>query len=211
MQVEHKKIIISFIVAATAILVLSLISPSKVGAQYYNQGEVKKSILIDKKIRNITENKFFDNIDATQKTFYEGDILEFSIKVENTGNETLTDIKSRDILPKYLDLIFYPGEYKKEENTIEWSIDKLDPGQNKSYLIRARVKNTSSLETKETVKLTNIAESSANDIFDKDNASYFVGGKSIPATGDNTLIIKTISITLVCASGLFLRKLARGY
>lgn len=208
---EHKKITIGFIVVATAILALSLINPSKAWAQYYNEGEVKKSILVDKKIRNITENKFFDNIDTTQKTFYEGDVLEFNIKVENTGNETLTDIKSKDILPEYLDLIFYPGEYKKEEKIIEWSIDKLDPGQSKSYLIRGRIKNTSSLKSDQTIKMTNTAESKTNDVFDKDNASYFVGGKSIPATGNNTLIIKTISVALICGGGLFLRKIARGF
>lgn len=194
-----------------AILVLSLMRPTKIEAQYFNQSEVKKLISVDKKIRNITEDKFFDNIDATKKTFYEGDVLEFSIRIENTSNEVLSNIQSKDVLPKYLGLIFYPGEYKEKNNSIEWSIDKLNPGQSKTYLIRAKIKDTSTLRINQTVKLTNVAESKSNNISDRDNASYFVGGKSVPATGDSTLIIKTILVALACGSGLFLRRLARGY
>jgi uncharacterized repeat protein (TIGR01451 family) len=83
--------------------------PSCVVAQYYSQGSAKKSISVDKRIRDMSDTSFYDNIDGTVKTFYAGDNLEFVIEVENNGSDNISNIKVKDILPKNLSLLLFPG------------------------------------------------------------------------------------------------------
>lgn len=207
-QVKNITFKISFALMALAILVLSLRYPNGVSAQY-NQPTVKKTISVDKKVRALPGTTFFDNIDSSQKVFYNGDLIEFSIRIENTGDQELTQIQAEDTMPKFLDLVFNPGTYNKSSNTISWKIDSLKPAESKTFLIRAKVASvaTDSAQT----KLTNLVEVQANGVNDKDNASYFIGKGSIPKTGDNTLLIKTAAVLATIAGAFALRKFARGY
>ena len=199
---------ISFVLMAFAILALSLRYPNGVRAQY-NQSTVKKTISVDKKVRALPSTNFFDNLDKSQKVFYTGDLVEFSIRIENTGDQDLTQIQAEDTMPKYLELIFNPGTYNKSSNTISWKIDTLKPAESKTYLIRAKVASIASDSAEE--KLTNLVEVQANGVNDRDTASYFVGKGSIPNTGDNTLLIKTAAVLATIAGAFALRKFARGF
>jgi uncharacterized repeat protein (TIGR01451 family) len=207
--VEHKILNISFIFGAIAILFFSLFSPLKAYGQYYSQSENNKEISIDKKIRAIGDTQYFDNIEASRKTFFEKDVIEFQIKVENTGKETLNNIKVRDTLPKYLGLIFNPGTFNEKGNLVEWTIDKLDPGQSKEYLIRAKIKDSTKISV--LTKETNNVEAKVDNLSDSDNASYFIGKNTVPNTGASDLIVKTILVTLTASGGFYFRKLARGF
>lgn len=206
---EYKIINISFVFGAIAILFFSLFRPLKAYGQYYSTVENQKEISIDKKVRAIADSQYFDNIEASRKTFFEGDIIEFQIKVENTGSETLNNVKVKDNLPKYLGLIFNPGTFNQNENTIEWVIDKLDPGQAKEYLIRAKIKDSTDLRV--VTKQTNKSEAKVDNLIDNDNSSYFIGKTIVPDTGAADMIVKTIFVTLIAGSGFYFRKLARGY
>ncbi len=206
---EHKFLNISFVLSTIAILSLSLLNPIKTYSQYYSSSESKKEISIDKKLRKLNQPEYVDNIEASTKTFFEKDIIEFQINVENIGNETLNNIKVKDILPDYLDLIFYPGTFNKTENKVEWTIEKLNAGEVKPYLIRAKIKNTNKINT--LTKKTNRAEVNVDNLNDSDNASYFIGKSTVPDTGASDIIIKTILVALAGTSGFYFRKLARGY
>lgn len=210
---EYKYLSISFIVSALAILVLSLVHPYNVGAQYYQQGETKKILSVDKKVRSIKDAAYENNIESSKRVFFEGDVLEFSIAIENTGNNALNNIKVTDNLPANLSLIFYPGVYEKNSNTITWTIDKLNTAEIKTFLIRAKVVDVKSLNISgsNTVKMTNFAEAKTDNISDKDDASYFVGASTIPKTGNSSLPIQTVIVISSCAAGFALRKFARGY
>jgi len=207
--VEHKIVSISFVFGAIAILFLSLFSPFKAYGQYYSQNGDDKEISIDKKIRSIGDTQYFDNIEASRKTFFEKDVIEFQIKVENIGNETLNNIKVKDTLPKYLALIFYPGTFDEKQNSVEWFIDKLDPGQNKTYLVRAKIQDTTRINF--LTKQTNRSEAKVDELSDSDNASYFIGRTTVPVAGVSNIAIKTILVALTAGSGFYFRKLARGY
>ena len=193
---------------ALAILALSLKFPNGVSAQY-NNTTVKKTISVDKKVRALPDTKFFDNIDKSQKVFHSGDLIEFSIRIENTGDQDLTQIQAEDVMPKYLELIFNPGTYNKNSNTISWKIDTLKPAESKTYLIRAKIAQIAS-DSAET-KLTNLVEVQANGVNNKDTSSYFIDKGSIPKTGDNTLVIKTAAVLAAIAGAFALRKFARGF
>lgn len=206
---KNKIVSISFVISAVAILSLSLFNPFKAYGQYYSQTENIKELSVDKKLRYIDQNEYVDNIEASKKTFFEKDIVEFQIRIENIGNETLTNIKVKDNLPKYLSLIFYPGTFNKTENMVEWTIDKLDPGQSKEYLIRAKIQNATKISA--LTKQTNRAEAKVDNLSDSDNASYFIGKTTVPATGASDIVLKTILVALTAGSGFYFRKKARGY
>lgn len=188
---------------------MSLFNPFTAHGQYYSANEIKKEISVDKKLRSIGDTQYFDNIEALKKTFFENDVVEFQVKIENIGNETVSNIKVKDTLPKYLALIFYPGILNKDTNVIEWSIDKLEAGQSKNYLIRAKINGSAQIAN--TTKQTNNAKVTVDELTDSDNASYFIGSSTVPATGVSGLAIQTALVAATGLSGFYFRKLARGY
>ncbi len=207
---EYKFFKNSLVLSAIAILSLSLFNPNKAYSQYYSSTETKKEISVDKKLRGINQREYIDNITASNKTFFEKDVVEFQIKVENIGNQTLNNVKVKDTLPNYLALIFYPGTFNSENNQIEWNIDTLNPGEVKKYLIRAKIQNSDQLSASLTKK-TNRVNVNVENLNDSDTASYFIGRPIVPDTGASDVIIKTILVALAGTGGLYFRKLARGY
>lgn len=208
-QVEHKILSLSLAFSAIVILLLSLFRPSNAFGQSYSNGETKTKISVDKKVKSINDSQYFDNIEASKKTFFEKDLIEFQIKVENIFTEPVYNVNVKDMLPKNLGLIFYPGKFDNDQYIVEWNIDKLDPGESKTYLIRAKVQGVSRFST--LTKQTNKVEACGGGTCNADNASYFIGKTTVPATGNADILVKTILIALTAASGFSFRKLARGY
>ena len=188
-----------------------LASATPIMAQYYGVGEAESQLVLDKKVRSLSDDEFRDNIDKTVKVFYEDDLLEFSVLVKNSGNVLLENIKMVDQLPANLSLIFHPGEFDSQENKLVWQIDKLEVGEEKIYLIRAKIDNTEALSSANIVQRSNWAEGRVNDLVDNDTVSYFVGGMEVPDTGDAGLLVKTMLVLLTGTGGWIFRKYARGY
>lgn len=187
----------------------SFLAPKGVRADSYSSGD-EKTISIDKKVRSMNASEYQDNISATEKVFYEEDIVEFKVKVENTGDTLLKNIKVTDTLPPFLKLIFNPGTFDSTNNKVDWTIDELKAGESKDYLIRANIDQSENVKT--LTKETNIANVCVDEICDKDDASYFIGdGVSIPNTGDTGLLIKTAIVLSLTGAGFLFRKYARGY
>jgi len=184
-----------------------IVKPAKVVAQYYNQGSGTKSISIDKRVRDMSDTNFYDNIDSKVKTFYVGDNLEFSIDVENNGNETISDITVKDILPKNLSLMIYPGTYNSVDNVVSWKIDGLKAGEKKSFMIRTKVIK----QDEYCGVVTNTAQVGGEGTGDQDTASFYLGCASIPKTGDPTVLINTLFGLGTIISAYGIRKFARGY
>lgn len=174
----------------------------------YDGGEETLVLIVDKKIRSSSDGLILDNFDKSQKIFIEGGTIEFIVRVENNGQTEKTNVKVVDKLPLYLKLLFYPGTYNSEKREIEWIIDKLAAGESKTYNIRAFISGVPEEYTVASPKqLTNVVLIDN----DSDEAKYFVASKSVPVTGNQDLMTKSlVSLTLVIA-GFGLRKLARGY
>ena len=204
---EHKILNISLALGAMAILFLSLFNPTK--AFGYNDGDRAQTISVDKKVRSIDDSQYYDNIESSKKTFYENDVVEFQIKVENIGTEVMYNINVKDMLPKYLSLIFNPGTFNDDQDIVEWNIDKLEAGESKTYLIRAKINDSSKLNV--LTKQTNKAEACGAGQCDTDNASYYIGKVTVPATGAQDIILKTVLVASVAGLGFCFRKKARGY
>jgi len=205
--VEHKIINFSLALGAMAILFLSLFNPTK--AFGYNDTDNTKVISIDKKVRSTDDSQYYDNIESSKKTFYENDVVEFQIEVKNIGTQVVYNINVKDMLPKYLSLVFNPGKFDSDQNIVEWNIDKLEANESKNYLIRAKINNSTKLNV--STKQTNKAEACGAGQCDVDTASYFIGKVTVPATGASDIVIKTILVALLAIGGFSLRKFVREY
>jgi len=195
-----KKIILSLM------LLIALVFPSGIFADAYSQGEVNYNISIDKKIRPINDSNFYDNIGRDQKVFVNDDVVDYRIVVENTGKDILYDLIVTDYYPVVNQIILAPGEINKANRQIIWKIETLNPGESKTFTIRAKVINSSTWNSQ-----TNVVDVKNNNVYDKDTATFYLNGKIIPVTGNSDLMIKSgiaLSLSIVA---LALRKVARGY
>lgn len=219
-QVNIKNI---FLVSALSCFCgLQLFNPSVVKAHSYSSDD-QKTVSLDKKIRSINDKRYFDNISSLSKTFTNGDLIEFYIKVTNTGDVNLKNIKVTDNLPPFLKLIFHPGKYNSTDNKIEWEIYELNPGHSQKFLIRAKIDQANYVKT--LTKETNVASLWVDGIEARDDATYYiltkgttaVLGKSdnneivVPVAGSSDLIFQTIGVIGIGLGGLTLRKKIRGY
>lgn len=199
-------------IVISAVVLASILGSKPAIAQYYDQSGGGPSITVDKKIRPINDSSFSDNIDPKVKVFGDGEQVEFKITVFNNSNQVLYNVELKDILPKYLTLLFYPGVFNKTDNVVFTVIDQLNAGESKDFYIRANISNvpTTNLAVKNILQ-TNKACASNNLVSDCDEVDYFISGKNIPSTGADDLLIKTVSVLLISMSAVGLRKVARGY
>lgn len=202
-----------FLAATLALLVVgSSLNPTKVKADSYSSEDNRKTLSIDKKLRSIFSSEYVDNISSSTKVFAQGEIVEFKIKVTNTGTTRMKNIKVTDELPPFLKLIFFPGIYNSTDNKIEWTIDELNAGNSQEFLVRAKIDKAENVKT--LAKETNVAKASVDGINEKDDATYYIGTRSgviVPETGNPALVLETIGVITAGISGLALRKKIRGF
>jgi len=195
----------------------SLLMPTIVKADSYSNNDNRKTLSIDKKIRSLNWNYYIDNISTNKKVFRNGELIEFKIKVTNTGTTNMKNIKVTDNLPPFLKLVFFPGTYNSTDNKIEWTIDELNAGNSQEFLVRAKIDKAT--EVKTLAKETNVALASVDGINEKDDAIYYIknGTASVestvelPETGSIALVLETIGVIGAGISGLALRKKIRGF
>ncbi len=210
-----KNKLLTAVLAAISLFVV--LKPVSVMADSYSSDDNRKTLSIDKKIRSLNWNYYVDNISNTKKVFYNGELVEFKIKVTNTGTTNMKNIKVTDKLPSFLKLVFFPGTYNSTDNKIEWTINELNAGHSQEFLIRAKIDKAT--EVKTLTKETNVALASVDEINEKDDAIYYIkSGTSsaistvaLPETGSISLVLETIGAVGVGISGLALRKKIRGY
>lgn len=188
------------------------LNPTKIKADSYSNEDNRKTLSIDKKLRSIFSSDYVDNISSSTKVFAQNDVVEFKIKITNTGTTKMKNIKVVDQLPPFLKLIFFPGTYNSTDNKIEWTIDELNAGNSQEFLIRAKIDKAENVTT--IAKETNVAKANVDGIEEKDDATYYIGTKSgviVPETGSMDLVFQTIGVITAGISGLALRKKIRGF
>jgi len=194
--------------ALSVLLTLALLlnGGRPVMAQYYQPSEDKKEIVIDKLIK--FSDNYIDNVSASQKVFVNGDMVDFKIKIYNSGNIDLYDIEVEDKLPKYLSVLIHPGTYDKVNLKINWSIDKLAAGETREYFVKSRVSNYNLVAEFDQI---NFVDAKNDSVYDSDKATYVIGGKQMPVTGSFSLILGSVLSLTMLGGGIGFRKYARGY
>lgn len=216
---NYSKVLSAFLLSG--LIGITLLNPAMVKADSYSSSD-QKTISIDKKLRYVGDPIYVDNISSSMRTFNNGDLVEFFIKVTNNGDVNLKNIKVTDNLPPFLKLIFFPGKYNSTDNKLEWVISDLDAGHSQKFLVRGKIDKANEVRT--LTKETNVANVWVDGIEARDDATYYILSKGttsvvadgkgeiiIPVTGSGSLILETIGVISMGLTGLAMRKKIRGF
>lgn len=195
------------IVASVTSLTIASMAMGNVYAQSYGGGTDtrNRSFSVRKEVRFKGDNEWFKRIGGVKK----GDIVEFRIRVENTGDSTVNDMKLTDFLPS--EMIRTGGDALIEQ----W--DNFRDGTTQTFEIEAQVKDS---------EFSNI-ELTENCVVNRAKVERFFENEwtevgSAAATvcyGDNSLVVRelpktgateTVALSILgigfIALGLFLKK-----
>ncbi len=194
---------------------LAILFPAHLHASYiYDQKEITSQIIIDKQLKTISLEHWQDNLPASQQVLKENDLLEFRIKIKNSGDTKLENINAHDFLPAHLALVFHPGEFDQGNNQISWQIKELSPGEEKIFNIRTFIKKGEHQVVDGTLCLINKTEAKAESgEHDQDTASFcIVSAKKLPEAGSGTsnLALGTGIAGMFALTGIALRLFGRG-
>lgn len=189
---------------------LFLTSVRSANGYMYGEGQLSSQLIVDKRVRAIN-TEWQDNLPASQVTFKEGEVVEFEIKVKNSGDKELKNIKVTDYLPSFFEFVFGPAN-SDDKREINWEIEDLSEGEEQSFQIRGRVNDTKQSVVEGTICLINKAKAVAETgEADEDTASYcLAGAKKLPTAGAGNLGLGVIIAGLIGAVGIALRKFGRG-
>ena len=190
-----------------------LLTPGVVLADYETSSP-KQQIIVDKQLKSPLDANWHDNL-GSDNTFAGNDFIEFKIIVKNTGDHDLTNIKVTDYLPSYVVSVYDPGVYDSKNQTIKWTIDRLTPGQEVSYLIKVEVVDSSKLPNSGTFcnNVNKVEVTSDQGPSDSDTAQFCLNprvlGATLPESG-SPLLIGTVIASSLLGLGIVGRKFGRG-
>lgn len=177
-------------------------------------------IVIDKQVRNPVNDIFVDNLTQFDNKFSPEQLVTFRIQVKNTGDQTLDEIKVKDIMPDFLSFVDGPGTFDQNEaknGTLNFTINNLASSETREYWVRGRVFADKDVPKDLICKLQNRAQARASgDRFSEDTAEYCVekvtgvtkGGlplKEVPKTGPEA-ILSFLGLSSILSAGVYLRK-----
>lgn len=187
-----------------------------VNAQYipFRQAQPTSQLFVNKFVKNPATGQFVDNLDSGVFRFLARQEIIFRIDVKNTGEVEFTNISVRDKLPDFLDFLSGPGNFDRNSQTLNFTVDRLSPNETKTYEIKAKIKDAAQLPQNIMITcLTNFVEGRANQLFSQDTAVFCIENKvlgvaqELPRTGirDAGLIL-FFSTLLLGASAYLYRK-----
>ena len=147
-----------------------------------------------------------DNLYITDYQFKTGENVEFKLTVKNVGDDTLTNVKVDDSLPSFL---FFTGETEHE-----FTIDQLNPGDSKEFIVKSRVVSEFQLEADRICGVNTAEVWADNDEHDKDSSNLcatkkVLGVTKLPETGVNTPAIVFGASLTTALVGLALIRLSK--
>ena len=194
------------------ILLFYLLNPSRVEGNYIYGGVGRPGqILVDKTIKNPISGEWFDNLDSSLVVFSAQNIIDFKIKVKNTGDKKLSNINITEILPPYVDFLSGPGEYKSDSRELSWSIGELEAGGEQLYDLQLKVWEAEKLPQGGTICVANRVEAEAEGQKDVDTSQFCLEtrilAEEIPKAGiDPQLALQVTACLMMMGMGLKLRK-----
>ena len=203
-----------FLTIGLAISIFGLTTKGVSANYQYGDSESHRQIIVDKKIKSIDQNYWSDNLSSDNILFTAEELVFFKIYVKNTGDETLKNITLIDYIPEYTKYILSDGDFKDTENRTDWTIDQLDPGQEKEYFLRVQVKDINSLPQGDILVSINKAKvTTESGESDEDTAQFPISTQilaaKLPEAGGSNLL-KIIAAAIVGGIGVIARKFGRG-
>jgi len=160
------------------------------GHDCHREGE----LIIDKTVLNPDTGTYVNSLYFNDPKFAPGTEVKFRLEVKNIGHGAIEHVKVRDDFPDYIQFNWFElgsSYWDANKREINFEIDKLDPGQSKTYVISMHVYPKKMLPNdKDLICETNLAfvGTDINNPKDSDNSQFCIthkvlGIKSLPATG----------------------------
>jgi len=192
----------------------------------YGQPSYSYSIIIDKFVGYPLSNKggnfncdwsieYSDNYLPADlnRRFKPDQYVCFQIKVKNTSNVLLTDVKISDTLPAYISPVEGPGSFDKNTRIINWNAGDFGVNEEKVYFMKTQITSINQLPAdKGLFCLTNKAEVWGPNTYDDDYAQFCIEKQvspvppSVPSAGPEMGILLLSGEGLALATGLYLKK-----
>lgn len=182
------------------------------------------TVVVDKTVQNPSTKKFVDNLGPNDAKYAPNQTVPFKIVVTNSSTSTLSNIVVTDIIPQYTKLPATKGGLSGG-NTVTMNVDKLNPGESKTFDLSLTVVDNASLPADQgVICTTNKVDMNSSAASAHDEASFCIahatatttkGGLSVfpapvttstPKTGPELFAL--IGLIPSAAAGLVLRKKA---
>lgn len=175
-------------------------------------------VLLNKTVRNPATGVYVDNILPTDNTNYlPGAIVPFHIKVQNSGDETLSLVTVTDSIPSFTDYSSIDGaenpSYDTNSRKLTFSVSNLTGNTSRTLTLNLRVVSEAALPANKTLVCPiNIVDAvSSNNGTDHDESQFCVQRgievPQVPKAGPENLILVFGGLTLT----YFLGKKLRGF
>lgn len=196
----YKKILVVLAVVACAALISVKPTAAATCESTYGGGQTctnTSGFTIKKEVREVNGGHF----DFTVNNVKKGDNLEFRITVKNTGDTALNNVAVTDNMPDGLN----------SSDKLNFTIDQLNPGDSKSFLIVAQVNDSQFVNIKSGKCFVNSATMKVGDNSQKDTAAVCIGGAvlgavKLPETGAADTAILSLVGVVIGAIGVTLKK-----
>lgn len=187
------------ILLLTSLIVFFLaINVSGASAYMYNGDEEPRQIVVEKWVQ--------DN-----RMFVANDQITFPIIVKNSGEETLNQIQVIDYLPDFVSFLSGPEGAVQDGQEIRWTIDRLEPGEERKFEIRVQVVDSEALAGRGSFCLINrVRVTAETGESDEDTAEIcletrVLGAETLPEAGADLALAGVASVALTSLA-LFLKK-----
>ncbi len=172
-------------------------------------------VLINKTVRNPSTGIFVDNLGPSDPKFRPAWLINFQITVQNTGDQTLDDVKVTDKLPDFVDFTSGPGSFDNNSKTLTFDVGSLAGGTSRTFDVVARVVHAAVLPAdKSVVCPVNTVDAVVTDTnqTDRDTSQFCIEKEmvvpSVPTAGPEHWILSIAGLGTALTIGLSLRKKA---
>lgn len=97
------------------------------------------NIVVNKTVLNPQTNRFVDNLNINDPRYQPGFVATFQISVTNTGNNNVSQIDVRDVLPQFVSFGSGAGTFDANSNTLSFSLANLAPNETRTFGVTGRI------------------------------------------------------------------------
>lgn len=208
-----KKILFAFILSLALVF-----APTSALADYFvpqGGGQPVAQLVLNKMVKNPQNGQYVENLTITDAHFLPEQEVTFRIEVRNAGGNELKNVNVKDKLPDFVDFVSGPGNFDNKDRSLNFVIDRLGPGESKTFELKTKVRAEKALPNNQLTCLTNLAQASVNQIFTQDTSVFCIEtqvlgvAKELPKTGIGTTVLTFVGSIMLLGLSLVLFKKAK--
>lgn len=160
-------------IAFMAIVMGTMLAQKPVMAGSYDGPDIRKDITIDKRVAlpNGDHVTYVDNISSGTYTFRPDNTVWFELRIKNTSNVDLINVKVADFGPQYFQLLEEGGILIDGQNILNIEAGDFKAGEEKVFIVKGRINNKNAVPNGVTC-ITNRARAGAGGVADEDTAQF---------------------------------------